>query len=207
MKKILKILGIFLIGLTALLVPLFGVYAATAGSLPGDWNHGIKLNSEILISKLASFTPTTNAYFSLLESQRRYQEVLGLINNDKDAAQAMILFLEKSKQTLFEIQSIADEAKRISYFSQYQTFLANARQNLSYTAEMQKDRLGIDRSASMSTFAIDSFQGEQGKLVTKRQIITTKGINEKEPVSDNLIISNITVLEDAVSELSSLIQK
>jgi hypothetical protein len=59
----------------------------------------------------------------------------------------------------------------------------------------------------MKTFTIDSFQGEQGRLVSKRQVITTKGINEKDPVPDSLIITNITVLENTADELANLIQK
>ncbi len=207
MKKILKISGILVIVLAVLLLPLFGLYAATVGLVPGQWNYPVKQKTELIIEKLSGITPATHAYFSFLLSQRRYQEVLGLIDSDKDATETAAIFLALTKKTLFDIQSIPDVDTRVSYFSNYQTFLANARQSFIYKSDTQKDLLGIDRASSMKTFTIDSFQGEQGRLVSKRQVITTKGINEKDPVPDSLIITNITVLENTADELANLIQK
>ena len=207
MKKILKFSGVTIILLLLFLVPMFGIYAATFGSLPGEWNYPLKQRSEMMVDQLVQISPSASAYFSLLKSQRRYQEVLGLIENEKDASSSVSSFLEQAKKTLFDIQSVPDVDTRISYFSQHQTFLANARQNLLYKSDSLKELLGIDRSTSVKTFTIDTFEGEQGKLVAKRQNLTAKGINEKDPVPDSLFLANIKALDDAVSQIDSLLQK
>lgn len=190
-----------------LLIPLFAIYVSSAQALPGEGRYQLKTQSEKIIDQLTSVYPEANTYFSLLKSQRRYQELVGLSQKESDITEANQKFLDQTKQTLFDIQSVSNTSARLNYMAQYQSFVSNAKINLSYEADRLKDSLGIDKTKSIKTFTVDSYGLDQGKLVAQKTVIVKKGINEKSGVSNELLIKNIEQLEIAQSNLANLIQK
>lgn len=207
MKKVAKIIAIGLLIVMALLIPIFGSYVATAQALPGEGRYPIKQQAEKIIDRLSVVNPTFYAYFSLLKTKRRYQEVVGLTQKNKDISEANKKFIDQAKQTIFDIQSVSDTSMRVNFISQHQSFMSSAKENLSYKAAELKDELGVDRSKSIKTFTVDQFGVDQGRLVAERKVLQQKGINEEEPVSDELLIKNIAELEEAQLALEALIQK
>jgi hypothetical protein len=206
MKKWLKILAIGVLILMVLLIPLFGTYVATAQALPNEARYPIKQQAEKIIDQISLVNPTFYAYFSLLKAKRRYQEVIGLTEKNQNIATATQSFIDQVKQTLFDIQSVSDTAMRVNFISQYQSFISNAKENLSYKTAYLKDELGVDRSKSIKTFTLEQFGADQGRLVTQKKVFQQKGINEEEPVSNEVLIQNITELEKAQSALDALTQ-
>ncbi len=190
-----------------ILIPLFGTYVATAQALPGEARYSVKQQSEKIIDTSTAFYPGIYAYFSLLKAQRRYQEVVGLIKKNQDISESNQTFLDQTKQTLFDIQSVSDTSLRLNYLAQYQSFISSAKENLSYRADELKDQIGADKTKSIKTFAVESYGMDQGKLVAQKQILEQKNINQKDPVSNDLLIKNIEQLEFAQNTLASLIQK
>jgi hypothetical protein len=207
MKFYLKALGILIVILMIVLIPIFGTYVATAQSLPGEGRYPVKQQTEKVIDTVTSVNPNIYAYFSLLKAQRRYQEVVGLVKKDQDITESNQKFLDQIKQTLFDIQSVSDTSLRLNYIAQYQSFISSAKENLSYRADELKDPLGADKTKSIKTFAVESYGLDQGKLVAQKQILEQKNINQKDPVSNDLLIKNIEQLEYAQNTLESLIQK
>lgn len=207
MKFYLKALGILVVILMIIMLPIFGTYVATAQSLPGEGRYPIKQQTEKIIDTFTSFYPGIYAYFSLLKAQRRYQEVVGLVKKDQDITESNQKFLDQTKQTLFDIQSVSDTSLRLNYLAQYQSFISSAKENLSYRADELKDQLGADKTKPIKTFTVESYGMDQGKLVAQKQIIEQKNIIQKDPVSSELLVKNIEQLENAQNTLSSLIQK
>jgi hypothetical protein len=203
----LKAFGVLVIIFMMILIPLFGTYVATAQALPGEARYSVKQQSEKIIDTSTAFYPGIYAYFSLLKAQRRYQEVVGLIKKNQDISESNQKFLDQTKQTLFDIQSVSDTSLRLNYLAQYQSFISSAKENLSYRADELKDQIGADKTKSIKTFAVESYGMDQGKLVAQKQILEQKNINQKDPVSNDLLIKNIEQLEFAQNTLASLIQK
>lgn len=207
MQKLFKIVGMSLLTLILLLIPLFGVYIASAQALPGEGRYPLKTQSESIIDSLSTVYPSFYAYFSLLKSERRYQEVIGLTAKNQDISLSNQQFLTQIRQTLFDIQSVGEISLRLNYIAQYQSFLTNAKENLSYKAVELKDQLGVDRTKSIKTFTVDEFGVEQGRLIAKKKVLEQKGVTQKDPVSEALLIKNIQQLELAQTSIQSLIQK
>ncbi len=207
MKFYLKALGILVVILMIIMIPLFGTYVATAQALPGEGRFPIKQQTEKVIDAVTSFYPSIYAYFSLLKAQRRYQEVVGLVKKNQDITDSTQKFLDQTKQTLFDIQSVSDTSLRLNYLAQYQSFISSAKENLSYRADELKDQLGADKTKPIKTFTVESYGMDQGKLVAQKQVLTQKSINQKDPISGELLVKNIEQLEYAQNTLESLIQK
>jgi uncharacterized SAM-binding protein YcdF (DUF218 family) len=207
MLNLLKVLGIIALLIMVLLIPLFAIYVASAQALPGEGRYPLKTQSEKIIDQLTSVYPEANSYFSLLKSQRRYQELIGLSQKKIDITEVNQKFLDQTKQTLFDIQSVSNTSSRLNYLAQYQSFVSNAKINLSYETDRLKDDLGADKTKSIKTFSVDSFEVDQGKLVATKKNLVQKGINQKDQASNELIIKNIEQLELAQITLQSLMQK
>lgn len=207
MKPLLKIAALIMLVLILILIPLFGIYVASAQALPNEGRYQLKLQSEKIIDSLSSLNPNLYAYFSLLKSQRRYQEVIGMVDKNQDITGSNKQFLDQVKQTLFDIQSVGDTSVRLNYLAQYQSFIANSKENFSYKVSTLNDQLGVDQSKGVKTFTIDEYGSEQGKLVSQKKVYEQKGLTAKEPVSKDLLSKNIAQLEQAENALGLLIQK
>lgn len=203
----LKVCGSIVLGLVLLLIPVFGIYVASAQALPGEVRYPLKQFSEQTIDEISRIYPGIYAYFSLLKSQRRYQEIIGLTEKNQDISESNQKFIEQIRQTLFDIHSVSDTSLRLNYLAQYQSFISSAKENLSYRTDELKDQLGADKTKSIKTFTVDSYGMDQGKLVAQKQVLEQKNINQKDPVSKELLIKNIEQLESAQNTLAALIQK
>jgi hypothetical protein len=208
MKFWLKVFGFILLGLILLLIPLFAVYVATAQALPNEGRYLVKQYSEKVIDNLTGIYPDIYANFSLLKSQRRYQEVIGLVDQDQSITEVNQRFIDQVRQTLFDIQSVGDSSLRLTYTAQYQTFLKTANENLSYRVINLEDQLKTDQDTPTKIFQVDEFEVVEGKLVAKKRAIEqTSVIKQRSPVSKELLTSNIEQLELAQITLNNLIQK
>lgn len=205
-KKLLKITGILLLVFIVLLIPIFGIYAATVQSLPGDKLYSTKQNVELVIDEISLLSPTSYAYISLLKSQRRYQEVIGLANQNRDISQASQLMLEQSRKTLLDIQAVPDTGSRQNFIAQYQVFIANAKESYFYKATELREKLGEDKASQIKTFTVSEFEGLEGRLVAKSKALPQQAIKTQKTVPDELLISNIQQLEYAKNVLEALLK-
>jgi hypothetical protein len=208
MKFWLKLVGFILLGLVILLIPLFGVYVASAQSLPDEGRYFLKQQSEQIIDRLTTFYPDIYANFSLLKAQRRYQEVIGLVEQDKPINEANNRFIDQVRQTLFDIQSVNDTSLRLNYTAQYQTFVRNAKENLSYRQIQLEEELGMDRKNPAKIFKVDEYSMENGRMVVQKKSIEQQGvIKPKEPASEELLLNNIEELKKSQAALDTFIPK
>jgi hypothetical protein len=202
----LKVSGSIVLGLVLLLIPVFGIYVASAQSLPGEGPYPLKQFSEQTIDEISQIYPGIYAYFSLLKSQRRYQEIIGLLEKNQDITDSNQKFIEQVRQTLFDIQSVSETSLKLNYLSQHQSFINTAISNLSYKSAFLKEKAGIDKS-TIKTFTVDDYHLEDGELVIENKKLEQKSINQKKSTSPELILRNIEQLEMAQESLRGLIQK
>jgi hypothetical protein len=196
------------VGINTIINSAICCYVATAQALPNEGRYLVKQYSEKVIDNLTGIYPDIYANFSLLKSQRRYQEVIGLVDQDQSITEVNQRFIDQVRQTLFDIQSVGDSSLRLTYTAQYQTFLKTANENLSYRVINLEDQLKTDQDTPTKIFQVDEFEVVEGKLVAKKRAIEqTSVIKQRSPVSKELLTSNIEQLELAQITLNNLIQK
>jgi len=132
-----KILSTIVLILVVLLFPPAVLAFVSQNAIPGDKTYPIKRGLEEVILKVASVNPTTQAWFSVNVSNRRFDESKALLLAGKDANMSLTDLVTSTKVAAAEINNL-DTSKKTqlaadlsSSIDQYQTSLTAVQTQLS----------------------------------------------------------------------------
>ena len=130
MAKIISTLGLIVM---LLLFPLAGVITVTQGANPGDMAYPVKRFLENAAFFVASFNGTTAAYFSSVQSNRRYDETAALLSKGADAEDSLLELVSQTNTAKNDISKVGNAHQR-------------ARLIANLTASIQKYDQGLEQA-------------------------------------------------------------
>lgn len=113
-----KLLGIISLILAIVLFPPASLAVISNNAVPGDLAYPIKRFLEDGIYAVASFNPTTKAWFSAARSDRRFQEVAALIIQGKQAKETLNELVTQADIAASQINQITDQKQKEQLINQ-----------------------------------------------------------------------------------------
>lgn len=107
-----QLLSKILLGLTVALIIPTVLVLVSQNSVPGDSTYPVKRALESVIIKLASVNPSTQAFFNVDFSQRRYIEAVALIKRGDSADQSLQELVTQTEEAATSIAEVGDPAAK-----------------------------------------------------------------------------------------------
>lgn len=114
MPKLLTSLSLIVV---IVLFPPATLALVSNNALPGDATYPIKRSLEEGIMMVASLTPVTKTWFTINRSNRRFEEVTGLIAKGESATESLDELVVQTTKAAEEIKKIKDPIKKQEYIN------------------------------------------------------------------------------------------
>lgn len=119
-----------------LLFPPSTLALISNNAVPGDVTYPIKRKLEDFILLVASVHPTTKAWFSVEQSNRRYKEVAILLDKGTHVSQSINELVAQTNAAVVEINLVQDPVRKKELIKQLSTSISKYEQGLQ-TAEQK----------------------------------------------------------------------
>lgn len=113
-----RVFGIIFLILSILLFPPAALALISNNAVPGDTTYPIKRKLEDGILLIASFHPTTKAWFSVERSNRRFVEATALLGQGKAATETIDELVFQTEAAVDEVVKVNDNAQKDQLISQ-----------------------------------------------------------------------------------------
>lgn len=126
-----KFFSIFTLVLTLLLFPPAALALVSNDAVPGDATYPIKRKLEEAILLVASVSPTTKAWFSVEQSNRRFKETTALLAKGVAVSDSINELVLQTSTAADEINQIKDPVKKAELIKQLSDSISKYDQGLS----------------------------------------------------------------------------